>query len=223
MPLPAARLPLMSSSILTKRYKGTVICIGTGPSLAQQQIETAKGKGWLFGCNNVWELTALAVHYACNLQWWDHYWPQAQSSPGEKWTTNAEAARKYGLEWIAEKNAPGLSTDDRIVHHGHGSGYTLVNLAYLMGASRIVLLGYDLKYAPDYSGYSCSVGSSPRHYFGEYPEPLQHWPKVKVHNGVHVELLDLYRSVAKQGAVEILNATHDSAIDCFPRVSIDAV
>lgn len=110
-----------------------------------------------------------------------------------------------------------------MIHHGHGSGFSLLNLAYLMGAERIVLLGYDMKYAPDYDGRTKEIGSAPRHYFGEYPEALQHWPSVQVKAGVHVELVELYRSVARQGLVEILNASPDSAIDCFPKVSIDAL
>ena len=162
------------------------------------------------------------VLYAVNLAWWDHYHDQIMDFPCSRWTTNKDAASKYGLNWIAEKNAPGLSPDPMVVHHGHGSGYTMVNLAFLQGAERIILLGYDLKYAADYDGKARQVGSSPRHYFGEYPSSMQHWPSVQVKDGVHVELLDLYRSVAEQGAVEILNATPDSAIDCFPRINIHA-
>jgi hypothetical protein len=193
--------------------------------LTLEQVSTAKRKGFaLFGCNNVWELCDLVVHYACNLAWWDHYWcPALEASPAEKWTCNLEAALRYGLNWVPEKNAPGLSTNPSVIHHGHGSGYTLLNLAYLMGAERIVLLGYDMKYAPDYDGRSQYVGSGPRHYFDEYPTALQHWPSKKVVGGVHVELIELYRSVACQGLVEIVNCTPDSAIDCFPKASIDAV
>jgi hypothetical protein len=135
-----------------------------------------------------------------------------------------EAAGRYGLNWIAEKNARGLSADPSVIHHGHGGGYSMVNLAYLMGAERIVLLGYDLAYAPDYDGRNQQVGSKPRHYFGEYPERLQHWPSVKVKQGVHVELLDLYQSVADQRLVEIVNCTGpNSALKCFPQVEIDAL
>lgn len=214
-----------TSVSISKKFSGTVACIGTGPSLTIQQIETARSKGFtLFGCNNVWELTPLAVHYGCNGQWWDQYWsPRLAQSPAEKWTCNEPAAKRYGLNWVAERNAPGLSTDPTVIHHGHGSGYTLLNLAYLMGAERIVLLGYDLKYAPDYDGRAQEIGSTPRHYFGEYPAAIQHWPKVHVKQGVHVELLDLYRSVARQGLVEIINCSTDSALDCFTMVSIDGV
>lgn len=200
----------------------TVACIGTGPSLTLEQVDTARDKGCLlFGCNLVFRLIPdLSVLYAVNSAFWDYYWPEVRDHPCEKWTTNKQSAEKYNINWIAEKNAPGLSQDPSIVHHGHGSGFTQVNLAYLMGAQRIVLLGYDLKYAPDYNGKTQDVGSTPRHYFGEYPAVMQHWPSVSVRDGVHVELLDLYRSVAKQGAVEIINCTPDSAIDCFPHMDI---
>jgi hypothetical protein len=202
----------------------TTVCIGTGPSLTLAQIETAKRKGFrLFGCNNVWKITELELLYACNRQWWDYYWPEVKHCSASKWTTNKEAATVYGLNWIAERNEKGLSTDPSYVHHGHGSGYTLLNLAYLMGAKRIVLLGYDMKYAPDYDGSAMRVGSSPRHFFGEYPSQLQHWPKAKVKNGVHTELCELYQSVADQGLVEIVNATPDSALTCFPKADIDAI
>jgi len=107
-----------------------------------------------------------------------------------------------------------------VIHHGHGSGYSLVSMAYRNGADRIILLGYDLKYAEDYNGRSQHIGSSPRHYFGEYPASMQHWPSVSVVRGIHVELVDLYRSIRAQGLVEVINCTPGSAIDCFPMMDI---
>lgn len=166
----------------------------------------------------------LELLYGCNFRWWDHYWNEVRSLPCEKWTTNREAADKFGLNWIAERNAPGLSTDPDVIHHGHGSGYSLVSMAYRAGAKRILLLGYDLKYAADYDGKARQVGSAPRHFFGEYPGAMQHWPSVKVRKGIHVELVDLYRSVHEQGLVEIINCTPGSALEgVIPSVDIHAV
>jgi len=166
----------------------------------------------------------LAVLYGCNEQFWSHYWsPELERHPASKWTTNRAAAERYGLNWIAEKDAPGLSANRNVIHHGHGSGYSLVNLVYLLGAERIVLLGYDLKYAADYDGRAQAIGSTERHYFGEYPADLQHWPSVQVKAGVHVELVGKYREVAAQGLVEIVNCTPGSAIDCFPMKDINAL
>lgn len=164
-----------------------------------------------------------ALLYGCNYAWWQHYYDQVRDLPCEKWTTNREAADEFGLNWIAEVNQPGLSTDPNVIHHGHGSGYSLVSMAYSFGADRIVLLGYDCKYAKDYDGKARQVGSSQRHYFGEYPSSMQHWPSVQVKNGVHVELVGLYRSIQEQGLVEIINCTPDSAIDCFESIDIENV
>lgn len=203
----------------------TIVCIGTGPSLTLEQIDVARQKGFtLYGCNKVFEIVPdLALLYACNEGFWVHYWDAIKDHPCEKWTTNKEAARKFKLNWIAEKNKPGLSADSTYLHHGHGSGHSLLNLAYLKGAERIVLLGYDMKYAPDYDGKNMKVGSQPRHYFGEYPSALQHWPYFSIKKGIHEEMLSLYRAIAEQNRVEIVNCTPDSALDCFPKLNIEVL
>ena len=200
----------------------TIACIATGPSITQQQVDIARDKGFdLFACNNgIFLAPDAKLLYAVNTAWWDHYWAGVKDLPCEKWTTNFEAAEKYGLLWIAERNGYGLSTDPNVIHHGHGSGFSLVSMAHKKGADRIVLLGYDLKYAPDYDPKNRNPGSTPRHFFDEYPQSMQHWPSVQVRNGVHVELQQLYRNVAEQGLVEIINCTPGSALDAFPIMDI---
>lgn len=198
----------------------TVVCVGTGPSLSLAQLESARR--WpLFVCNDAFRVAPdAALLFACNWQWWDARWQDVKDLPCEKWTTRRESAEKYGLRYIAEVNRPGLSTDPTVLHHGHSSGYQLLGMAYRSGARRILLLGYDLAFASDYDGRAMKAGSGPRHFFGEYEPALQHWPSVKVRAGVHVELLDLYQSVADQGAVEIINCTGGGVLECFPRADI---
>ena len=193
--------------------------------MTPEQVETARATGHtLYACNNAIELAPDAeLLYACNLKWWDHYYPEVRDLPCEKWTTDITAAGRYDLSWIAEKNLPGLSQDKGYIHHGHGSGYSLVSMAYRNGADRIVLLGYDMKYAADYNGKEHYVGSTPRHFFGEYPHAMQHWPSVRIRRGLHEELLELYASIHAQGLVEVINCTPDSAIDCFERMDINAI
>jgi hypothetical protein len=202
---------------------GTIVCIGTGPSLQRSQIDAAIRKGYrLFGCNNAFQIAPeIELLYAVNLAWWDHYYPAVRDLPCSKWTTNAAASTKYALNWIAERNAPGLSDDPEVIHHGHGGGYSLLSLAHRFGAQRVVLLGYDLKYAPDYNAAERFPGSTPRHFFGEYPLSMRHWPSAQVRGGEHVELVELYRSVARQGKLEVINATPDSALDAFPYIPIE--
>jgi len=203
----------------------TIACIGTGPSLTLEQVDMARAKGChLYVCNNAFQLAPDAeLLYAVNSAWWDYYYQTVKNLPCEKWTTNIAAAQKHHLNWIAERNAPGLSQDKNIIHHGHGSGFSLVSMAHRAGADRIVLLGYDMKYAPDYNGKARQVGSSPRHFFGEYPASMQHWPSAQVRRGFHVELIELYQSVAEQNLIQVINCTPDSAIDCFERKDISAI
>lgn len=193
----------------------TIACIGTGPSVTQEQVDTARDKGFeLYVCNSAYQLAPDAkLLYGCNLAWWEHYFSDVRDLPCEKWTTNVEAACRYELNWVAERFMWGLSEDPGVISHGHGSGFSLVSMAHRNGADRIVLLGYDLKYAPDYDGKSQMIGSQPRHFFGEYPEKMQHWPSVQVQRGVHIELVELYRAVKKQGLVEIVNSTPGSALE----------
>ena len=122
---------------------------------------------------------------------------------------------------MRSREAAGLSAKQDRIHHGHSSGFCLLNIAYLMGAERIILLGYDMKYASDYDGANRDPGSTPRHYFGEYPSAMRHWPKVSVKEGIHVQLVRQYESVASQGLIEIINCTPGSAVSCFRTCSID--
>lgn len=203
-----------------------MVCIGTGPSLTLQQIEVARRKGVLFGCNRVHEIVPdLALLFGFK-EFWNHYAPACLPylDNVEKWTIDAEAASRFGLnrvEW-KDRALEGLSTGPHI-HHGKSAGFSLLNLATLAGAERVILLGYDMKFAPDYDGATQRIGSAPRHYFGEYPPELQHWPKVRVKGGVHVELLEFYNAVSRQGLVEIINCTPGSALTCFPMKDIDAL
>lgn len=203
----------------------TICCIGTGPSLSAEQVAAARERGFeLYVCNDAYRLAPdAALLHACNWQWWDARWPQVKDLPCEKWTTREESARKYGIHYIPERAnfGEGLSEDPGYLNHGHGSGFQLLGMAYRARPARIVLLGYDLRYAPDYDGRTQHIGSGPRHFFGEYEPELQHWPSAQVRRGRHVELIGLYEAVAERNrACEIVNCTPGSALTCFHAADI---
>lgn len=43
----------------------------------------------------------------------------------------------------------GISLEPNALRTGQNGGYQAINLALLAGAAKVVLLGYDMKYAPD--------------------------------------------------------------------------
>lgn len=55
------------------------------------------------------------------------------------------AATQYGLNYIESAKLPGLSKTDGLIHQGQNSGYQALNLATIWGASKVLLIGYDMK------------------------------------------------------------------------------
>jgi hypothetical protein len=102
-----------------------------------------------------------------------------------------------------------------------------INLVLHYGIKKLLLIGHDMKYAPDYDGRKHKTGSKPRHYFSEYPEPLQHWPSVKVglsKPGVLDGLIEVYNKMVpqlKELNMEVINCTPDSALPSFPMSTLE--
>lgn len=182
------------------------IIIGTGPSLTQEQLNQVSHLK-KFGVNNAFEFD-LDVHLACNWQWWDVYWDQIKDYRCDKWTPRIESAEKYGINYIEERWADGLSTDPSYIHAHHGSGPQVVNLALHYGVKTMILIGWDMCYREK------------RHYFGEYPKSLQHFPRVGP-NGEMTGLIKEMETINPEDyGIEIINCSPESALTCFPLKSL---
>lgn len=194
------------------------IILGTGPSVTKSAIALLnKTRLPIYGCNNAYQVAPLAALLSCNPEWWDYYWPRDEKlRDGEfsKWTWDRATANKYGLSYIQGSWGNGLSKDPKIIHYGHSSGYQLLNLALHHGITEMVLIGYDLRYPPGYSKTYRDPGGE-RHFFGEYPKELEHWPSV-CPNGEMVGLLDCYRTIdTNKYGIRIINCSPGTALDFF--------
>jgi hypothetical protein len=175
----------------------------------------------VFSINNVFMVYPWTdVHLSCDGPWWRWYWPKSQllrELPCPKYTWYPEIADQFGIDYIKAIVKDGLSTDPGIVHINHGSGPMMLNLAYLYGIRKMILLGHDMKFAPDYDAKRRFPGSFPRHYFGEYPKPLQHWPSVKIPASGHlVGLIETYQKMKVESlGIEVINCTPGSALSMF--------
>lgn len=161
---------------------------------------------------------------SCNPEWWDEYWIDDRLRLGcfSKWTWDKATADRYGLAHIKGRWASGLSIDPEYIHYGHSSGYQLINLALHHGVTEFVLIGYDLRYPKDYDGLRKNTGGD-RHFFGEYPEKLQHWTKTGIGpNGELLGLLECYKTIIpKTYGIRIINCSPDSALDFFEMGELD--
>jgi hypothetical protein len=88
------------------------------------------------------------------------------------------------------------------VRQGENSGFQAVGLAIAFGAARVVLLGYDMK-----------PGKGRMHWHADHP-------RVNPHRRKFGAWCAHFARLAEESPVPIVNATRDSALTCFPRMSI---
>jgi len=209
-------------------YPGVII--GTGPSLTEEQLRTvlsarSQNRCRVFGVNNaLMAAPFLDVHLACNIEWWDHYHDHSavQWTAARKWTWDKHTADKYGLRHVPGRWGEGFSTDPEFIHYGHSSGFQIMNLAYHYGIRTMILIGYDMRYLPGYDRNQRNPGEG-RHYFGEYPKNLQHWPKVGP-GGEFTGLLRVFRTIDREAlGVRIINCSPGSALDFFENAELKDV
>ena len=105
--------------------------------------------------------------------------------------------RDYGAEGMPPKNDG--------VTNGRNSGFQALQMAVWMGASRILLLGFDMK-----------IKDGRAHWHKEHPLPTPgnvFGSMIAAFNGIAPEL--------KRRGVEVINCTPDSALTVFPYKSVD--
>jgi hypothetical protein len=148
------------------------------------------------------------VLYASDTRWWSAYGAEVDRLfRGERWTCSDKIRDANFIQAVDE---PGLSTNPNRVHLGGNSGYQAVGLAYLWGAARIILLGYDMQAGPDgnlhhHARHGGALGNPT-------PETLKEWARRFVQM-----CIDLRRE-----GVEVINATRETALKCFERLPLEA-
>jgi len=206
----------------------TAFIIGGGPSLRGFPVDRLRGRGRVIVINRMvlpaeeWPGVPWAdvLHFA-DCSFWVRFrdqilpiWQDGRITTlcngfmlenGE--VKRAEIYPGDGLLRLARAPRLGLSSDPRRLSHGSSSGYSAINLAYLFGATRIVLLGFDLKFDGDrthtHEGY------------GVRQATLQH--QLSVHAGAFPFLVE---PLGFRG-VQVLNASPDSALECWPKIPRD--
>lgn len=184
----------------------TVVCIGTGPSLTPEDVAYCQGKARVLAIKHAIDLAPWAdVLYSCGSdtgKWWQRNGARVQDFAGLRYTLDEKAAP--WAQVLTNTGTSGLETDPGGLRTGRNSGYQAINLAVHLGAARIVLLGYDM--APDAKGQD--------HYFG------QHWHGSRVPFGAFVDLFATLLEPLKALGIAVLNASRQTALTCFPRVSL---
>lgn len=196
--------PLTYATVPTLWPGSTIVCVASGPSLTQAQVDAVRGKARVIVINDGYRLAPWAdVLYACDAKWWK--WHRGVPTfAGLKYTMHP--TRNAYAQTLRNAGDTGLTRDQNALRTGHNSGYQAINLAVHLGAARIVLLGYDMQ-----------ATKKGQHFFGKHPDNSQPpFPKCLE------DFATLVEPLAASG-VAIVNCTPCSALRCFPMAILEDV
>lgn len=193
----------------------TIVCLGCGPSLTAEDVEACRGNAPVVAVNDAYRLAPWAdVLYAADSDWWREY-DGVPSFTGlkygivnktrkkDRWPPDVQVLKFTGYDGI-ETDSSGLRAGKR---GGQNSGLQAIGVAVHLGASRILLLGYDLH-----------VSDGRTHFFGEHPDRIRK-PSPSPY-ALMVRSFDALVEPLKALGVEVVNCSRRSALACFPRASL---
>lgn len=183
----------------------TVVVAGSGPSLTKSDLEFVRDRAPVIAVSRTYQIAPWAdVLFSMEAIWWEAYKPEFS---GAKISPSIVYPWIYpGVLSIRCEEGEGLSLDQRYIHEDC-SGFGALNLAVLMGAKRVLLLGFDCK----------SQGNKP-HFFGDHVRGLQN-PTEDQYRRWLQSYDAAVPSLARAG-VEVINCSGDTAITAFPRMTI---
>lgn len=190
-------------------WKGqTAVIVASGPSLAPEQLlAVERADVRTIAVNSTAYAMQPDVVYAGDFLWWKvhHAKIRAACPRAQLWTQDATSAERYRVARIKGTGRPGLGRE--VIHTNGNSGAQAINLAFLFGARRILLLGFDMKRGP----------KGERHWHPDHPAPL-------VQDQCFDEWIKKFGPLAadlKAAGCEVINCTPGSALTCFPMSTIE--
>lgn len=189
----------------------TAIIIASGPSLKKQDVELCRGRGKVIAIKKCIELAPWAdVVYGCDGPWWRSV-QGLMSFKGLKLAYEPTVCgSEYGIQCVLipdPKCNAFLFDKVGTVGAGRNSGFQAVNLAAQFGATRIILLGFDMQ------------GETGAHWYGRNNWMQANNPdQYSYHNWR--KAFEAAAPALKQRGVEVINASRETALTCFRRMSI---
>lgn len=187
--------------MLCTRFPGeTIFILGGGPTLTAAIAERVRGRRTIV-LNSTARLAPWAdVLFFCDWHWFREHRPIVDPWPAAVVTISARAARvlPHKIE---------LVTPPIVQAKPLSAGHHAVDLALAMGACRIVLLGFDCRLVDGRSHNHGDYGHNSETLYAEKFVPA--WTEYPA------------RAAARQ--VSVLNATPGSALDVFPKATLDEV
>jgi hypothetical protein len=197
----------MANNKLLDWHSKTVVVAASGPSLAIEQLAEIPDSAKLIVTNSTFRLAPFAdVIFGVDFLYWKmHIDEIGRAGLRDKcWTCDRAASERWQLNYVRNIAREGLGTKDLCT--GGNSGYAAINLAYLFGARRILLLGFDMR---DVDGR--------KHWHADHPSPC-----VQKHQfGEWIHKFKKLAEELKAADCEVVNCTPGSALNWFRMSTIE--
>lgn len=201
-----AKAPRATS--ITPLWKGeTCFVIGGGPSLAGLDWNRLAGKRTIAINKAFLSYPNADVLYWTDNRFYSWYKSEIDTFAGQKYTLRHNASHTQGIHLLNRGMRFGLETRPDTLAHGNNSGYAAINLAYHLGAKRIVLMGYDM----------ANIGGK-SHYHDGYP--IRMTPD-EIYEKQFIPGFKVLADLLKAKGVEVWNASQASKLTVWPRVSLE--
>lgn len=180
----------------------TVAVMASGPSMSPE-VAAAVAHLPRIAVNTTYRLAPDAdVIYGSDVKWWNAN-PEAAACRGIKCSIEARpgvppANLPGSVVLLRNSGREGFDANPGAVRTHNNSGAVAVQIAEHAGAARILLLGFDMRGG---------------HWHDPHP--------VGNPDGRHfLRWISTFRGLARSLRAQVLNCTPDSALDCFPRMSL---
>jgi hypothetical protein len=185
---------------------GTVVCIGSGPSLTTADVDYCRGRAdGAIAINTSYQRAPWAsVLYAADDRWWEWH-KGAPEFKGLKYSLKAASANWPGVQVLENTGLTGLEVQPSGLRTGHDSGYQAINLAVHLGAVKILLLGYDMQRGPN----------GETHWHGDHKS--QHEIRYDTYRDKYPSLVE----PLKRLGISVINCTRRTALTVFPQMAIE--
>ena len=204
---------LRNPLIVPREWQGeTAIIVGGGRSitdLGQDKIlPHFEGRYPIIACNSSFLLVpSCEVLFGADHRWWnENKWNIGRHLGFWKITRRPLSGKQpYPVHYVRTEHKGGLSLDPGFVH-GRNSGHVAINLAVHFGASRLILVGFDMRSRENGQQNWHTLHSRPANV-----DAFETW----------VSDMEMAAPILRKAGIEALNANPNSAIKVFPFCNLE--
>ena len=184
----------------------TVYVIGGGPSLKNLDLDFTRNRRTIV-TNNAYKLAPWAeILFFMDHKWYQQHAGWLELFTGIKVHIADGSKNNHKLKWMQRGSKTMLSHQRNIINHGNNSGYCAVHLAYLLGAAKIILVGFDMK-----------LVDNEQNFHNDHQRKMRD----NIYEAEYIPVFDTIRQPLQKKGVTLLNMTENSGLKNIPFISLE--